>query len=118
MQLKGLVCPNTRNEANGANSSVARPTTSSLDSASDLSRVPSVSPLKSKPTWALSLQGWMRRNMKLAATSPPLVFTPFIKPRSSLTCSMSALFGFSDQLFWLSGMWSTSQRIAMWLYFM
>jgi hypothetical protein len=61
MQLKGLICHDTRNEDNGANSSAARSTTSSLDSTSDLSQVPSVSPLKSKPAWALSLQGWMRR---------------------------------------------------------
>ena len=55
MQLKALVCPSMLNGAFGANSSAAQHTTASLDSLSVLSRVPSVSPLKSKPAWALSL---------------------------------------------------------------
>ena len=117
MQLKALVCIDTLNEAFGANSPVARSSTLSFDSLFVLSRMLSVSPLKSKPVWAPSLQGWMRRTMKLAATNPPFIFMPFIRPRSSLTCSMSALLGLSDQLFWLPEMWSTSQRIAGWLYF-
>ena len=99
MQLKALICPDTLNKAFGAKSPTAHSSTSSFDSLSDLSRVPSVSPLKSKPAWALSLQGWMRHTMKLTTTSPTLVFTPFIRPRSSLTYSILALLGFSDQLF-------------------
>ena len=57
MQLKALVCPDTLNEAFGAKSPAARSSTSSFVSLSDHSWVPSVSPLKSKPTWALSLHG-------------------------------------------------------------
>ena len=57
MQLKGLVCPDMLNEAFGSNSSAAHSSTSSLNNLSVLSRVPSVSPLKSKPVLALSLQG-------------------------------------------------------------
>ena len=57
MQLKAFDCPGTLNGMFGANSSVARCSTASFVSLSYLSRVPSVSPLKSKPTWALSLQG-------------------------------------------------------------
>ena len=94
--MKGLVYPNTLNEAFGANSSVAHSSTSSYDNLSVLSQVLSVSPLKSKPAWALSLLDYTRRTMKLAATSLPLVFTPFIRPRSSLTYSISALLGLSD----------------------
>ena len=60
MQLKALVCPCTLNDALGANSSAARPITSSFDSLFVLSQVPSVSPLKSKPAWALSLQVGMK----------------------------------------------------------
>ena len=55
MQLKGLIYPDMLNEVNGANSSVARSCITSLDNISDLSRVPSVSPLNSKVGWALSL---------------------------------------------------------------
>ena len=55
MQLKALVYPDTLNEAFGAKSHVAHSSMSSFVSLFDLSRVPSVSPLKSKPTWALSL---------------------------------------------------------------
>ena len=98
MQLKALICFDTVNEAFGANSSAARSSTSSFVNLPVLSRVPSLSPLKSKPTWALSMQGWTWRTMKLAATSLPFIFTPFIRSRSSLTCSMSAQLGFSDQL--------------------
>ena len=55
MQLKALIYSNTLNEAFGVNSSVARSSTSFLVSLSVLSQVPSASPLKSKPVWALSL---------------------------------------------------------------
>jgi len=36
--------------------------------------------------------------MKLDATNPSFIFMPLIRPRSSLTCSISALLGLSDQL--------------------
>jgi len=80
MQLKALGCPGTLNGAFGGNSSVAWSCTASFISLCDLSRVPSVSPLKSKPGWALSLQGWMRCTMKLTAdhlgTTPALLLQP------------------------------------------
>ena len=96
MQLKALVCPCMLNDAFRVNSSAAQGITSSLDSLSVLSRVLLVSPLKSKPAWALSLQGRMRHTMKLAATSASFIFTPFFRPRSSLTYPISALFDFSN----------------------
>ena len=45
----------------------------------------------------------MQHTMKLTATTTPFIFMPFISSRSSFTYSMSALVGFSDQLFWFSG---------------
>ena len=78
MQLKALGCPGTLNDVFGANSSAARHSIASFVSLYDLSRVPSVFPLKSKPGWALSLQGWMRRTMKLTATATPFISMPFI----------------------------------------
>ena len=117
MHLKGIVYPNMLNEENRANSSTARSSQTFLDSISDLSWVPSVSPLNSKAGCALSLQGYTWRTIKLAATNLPLVLTPFIKARSSFTCSMLALFGASNQVLWLSRMWSVSKRMAGWLYF-
>ena len=85
MQLKALVCPGTLYSTFGVNSLVARCSTASLVSLSVLSRVPSVSLLKSKPAWALSLQGWMRHTMKLTATTTPFLFIPLIYSRSSFT---------------------------------
>ena len=96
MQLKALGCPGTLNGAFGGNSSVAWSCTASFISLCDLSRVPSVSPLKSKPERALSLQGWTRHTMKLTATTTPLIFMPLISSRSSFTYSILALVGFSD----------------------
>ena len=55
MQLKALVCPCTLNDAFGENSLATRHITSSLDNFPILSQVLLVSPLKSKPMWALSL---------------------------------------------------------------
>ena len=96
MQLKGFVYPNMLKEENRANSSVARSSQTFLDNIFGLSWVPSVSPLNSKAGCALSLKGYTRRTIKLAATNPLLVLMPLIKARSSLTCSMSAMFGVSD----------------------
>ena len=55
MQLKGFGCPSTLYSVFGANNSVAQRSMASFVSLSILSRVSSVSPLKSKPAWALSL---------------------------------------------------------------
>ena len=118
MQLKGSGCPGTVYDTFGANSLVAQCSTASFVSLSVLSRVPLVSPLKSKPGWDLSLQGWMRRTMKLTATSAPYIFMPFISSRSSYTGSISTLVGFSNQLFWFSKIWSMSHRMVGWLCFM
>ena len=57
MKLKALVCLDTLNEAFGAKSPASRSSMSSFVRLSYLSRVLLVSPLKSKPAWALSLQG-------------------------------------------------------------
>ena len=57
MQLMAIVCLDTLNEAFGANSPMAHSSTSSLVSLFVLFQVPSVSLLKSKPVWAISLQG-------------------------------------------------------------
>jgi len=56
LQLKGFIYPNMLKQANGANSSVARSSTTSLDSFFGLSRVSSVSPLNSKARCALSFR--------------------------------------------------------------